>query len=690
MPLRAKGEIPTEFLSTSTHKYLTQSKTIARKNKKYLKKAQREFFLQSNFAADELLLSGKVLFNDTLSRYIKKVVDVLLADEPELAAKLRFYVLKSPLPNAFTTHRGTIFINIGLMARLKNEAQLAYILAHEIAHFTNEHVLKRFVNDRETQRMWKQSQPGLLGAKLMLQNDYSRDSESEADIAGLNRMLKTPYHCSKITDVFDILNIAHKPYLPLKVDWHELTNGFWGYSNVDNWYALNEFKNNARSMQSKGIDGKNEQDTSDAIQTYLTTHPDPLWRKEIIEVRIPVQPPEKELFVVSKNDFQYLQAMAEYELCNLYLNQAAYFDALYQILALLEERNKDTAFLQLALHKTLYGIAKYRIAQKPIHSLLNYEEIDANTDQLAQFFQQFSAQRAIILAFVKAWEAHKYFPQKAYYAAVIQDLASDLFEIMPPFIQIKNPSSQEDLIFSSLFKDEAFQLLYEQSLFKTTVEDTVVVSSKKKRRKKEKSGYHLAIDRIVVFNPRYSRIDERPKQKGIKYLVSERHQASLDSYILSSGQDLDLEVVLLDTRFMAPESDAETFNDIALISDWHQEKIIHEKVQMITSNYEHILPLVEKYQTPYFVHMGAISMRSPIVMGPRLKWLALLVAPPLWPYGIYEMVKPREASMFYSLVYDLSTDRRLATMSDVFNQRMDENDLYDRIFEDLKQVKRKK
>ena len=46
----------------------------------------------------------------------------------------RVYLIESPNPNAFTSGGGHIFVTTGLVARMRTEAQMAMVLAHELAH----------------------------------------------------------------------------------------------------------------------------------------------------------------------------------------------------------------------------------------------------------------------------------------------------------------------------------------------------------------------------------------------------------------------------------------------------------------------------------------------------------------------------------------------------------------------------
>ena len=53
--------------------------------------------------------------------------------------EFRFYVIEKADINASAFPDGTILVNTGLLAALKNEAQLAFILSHEITHVTQAH-----------------------------------------------------------------------------------------------------------------------------------------------------------------------------------------------------------------------------------------------------------------------------------------------------------------------------------------------------------------------------------------------------------------------------------------------------------------------------------------------------------------------------------------------------------------------
>lgn len=62
------------------------------------------------------------------------------SDRPDIP--YYFGVLNHPSLNAFATPGGYVFITKGLLKRLRNEAELAAVLGHEIAHISEKHMLK--------------------------------------------------------------------------------------------------------------------------------------------------------------------------------------------------------------------------------------------------------------------------------------------------------------------------------------------------------------------------------------------------------------------------------------------------------------------------------------------------------------------------------------------------------------------
>src|SRR6185503_4036188 len=81
------------------------------------------------------------LFGDYINRVGQKVVP---AGSDKLFA---FRLVADPTPLAYTLSTGTIYISTGLVSLLDNEAQLAYVLAHEMAHVQLDHCRQKVMLD---------------------------------------------------------------------------------------------------------------------------------------------------------------------------------------------------------------------------------------------------------------------------------------------------------------------------------------------------------------------------------------------------------------------------------------------------------------------------------------------------------------------------------------------------------------
>lgn len=86
---------------------------------------------------DRLRLHSGLYDNKLVADYINRVGQRLVpADSDKLFA---FRLVAYPTPGAKTLSTGTIYISTGLVSLLENEAQLAYVLAHEMAHVQLDH-----------------------------------------------------------------------------------------------------------------------------------------------------------------------------------------------------------------------------------------------------------------------------------------------------------------------------------------------------------------------------------------------------------------------------------------------------------------------------------------------------------------------------------------------------------------------
>lgn len=147
-----------------------------------------------------------------LTRYInlvgKTIADV--SDRPNL--KFHFAILNSQEQNAFAAPGGYIFVTIGLLKTLKNEAELAGVLAHEVAHITQKHMLETIrrgallSNVSELTLSAMNKDPQMFSNVIdeitdkLFTKGMDKNKEYEADVYGVEFAYRAGYHPGGLRD----------------------------------------------------------------------------------------------------------------------------------------------------------------------------------------------------------------------------------------------------------------------------------------------------------------------------------------------------------------------------------------------------------------------------------------------------------------------------------------------------------
>ena len=121
---------------------------------------------------------GGEIQNAEISNYVEQVGQKLArqAGSASTPYKFDFHVLRDPRTiNAFALPGGQVSITMGLLTRLQNEAELAGVLGHEIAHVMARHGAEHLAKQQLTQ--------GLIGAVGVATYDPQNPSASTAAIA---------------------------------------------------------------------------------------------------------------------------------------------------------------------------------------------------------------------------------------------------------------------------------------------------------------------------------------------------------------------------------------------------------------------------------------------------------------------------------------------------------------------------
>jgi len=167
---------------------------------------ERRVWSQGDEMAQELARGGVIYESEATTAYVQGVLDRLF---PEFKGHMQVAVLKSAQLNAFALPNGRIYINQGLLARFRNEAQLATLLAHEGTHFTHRHTYQSHTSVKDSAAfgtlagMVVPILPQLIAVTSMY--GFSREMETEADVQGFVRLRKAGYDVHESPRVFEHL-----------------------------------------------------------------------------------------------------------------------------------------------------------------------------------------------------------------------------------------------------------------------------------------------------------------------------------------------------------------------------------------------------------------------------------------------------------------------------------------------------
>jgi Zn-dependent protease with chaperone function len=158
---------------------------------------------------EEQIATSNLRINDSkLTQYLTEIV---LSLTDGLTTKVRVYPMWESGFNASMFANGLMMVNSGLLARVRDEAQLAAVLGHECGHFLQRHSLKKTRSSRNKAALsafvaaGANVATGVTGANwydlasavnqnlLLSVFQYSRELESEADAYGLKLLTGRGY-----------------------------------------------------------------------------------------------------------------------------------------------------------------------------------------------------------------------------------------------------------------------------------------------------------------------------------------------------------------------------------------------------------------------------------------------------------------------------------------------------------------
>jgi predicted Zn-dependent protease len=191
---------------------------------------ERELWEQAARLSEKLEASPLLLRSVELETYLEDVALRLLRAHGSGSLAVRVRVLRDPIANAFALPNGHVYLHTGLLAPMRNEAQLAAVLGHELTHYLARHALR----EQRAERSQEKSRQIAVGTAFVLgvagltpllwvavtheeENSlvttlmraqlagYSRELEHEADQVGAEMLRGAGYRPGEMLRVLELL-----------------------------------------------------------------------------------------------------------------------------------------------------------------------------------------------------------------------------------------------------------------------------------------------------------------------------------------------------------------------------------------------------------------------------------------------------------------------------------------------------
>ncbi|MEP1778823.1 M48 family metalloprotease [Reichenbachiella sp.] len=147
----------------------------------------------------KLIGAGQFFDDANLSTYLNEIKKKLLDSNDLKTNHIHLIVDRSYMVNAKALGNCSIIINNGLLSVLDTEEELAYVIAHEIAHLELDHIYEKVIRAKESdinedaRRILlgeaKREQMDEFKEKVYYTASYNRQLEKEADSLGLHLYL---------------------------------------------------------------------------------------------------------------------------------------------------------------------------------------------------------------------------------------------------------------------------------------------------------------------------------------------------------------------------------------------------------------------------------------------------------------------------------------------------------------------
>ena len=342
----------------AVQKYLVTPKSVSSEYREHYRKIAQE-------AATDVYNTVRysALLDPVLNPYAQRVFAQIRQANPGLPP-VQLVLSRSPEPNAHAVGNSTVMLNVGLLARLENESQLAYVLCHELAHIQAGHMARGLseqltkIHSKELQREVKRivadeynisSKLKALALGLSLNSTFHhRKYEKQADSLGYVLLKRTRFEAPQ---AYRVLQLLDQIDLPISTEPLVLNQTF-GCASAP--YPLAEAPAKTKSIFTVAAPVKTVLETTDTLKSHPDCAKRMRYLRELAQDQMadgpPTAPPAPE--------FARVVALARLEAVQSWFDYECYDHALFEALLLLREQPQN-GYLHSVVTLSLYELREH-------------------------------------------------------------------------------------------------------------------------------------------------------------------------------------------------------------------------------------------------------------------------------------------------------------------------------------------
>lgn len=371
----------TSGYATSKTSFITRLKPVyLDQDKKY--KEGWDDFLYDRYQEYSAAAKQKMFITEAfVINYCKSVLQPIL-DSNKIKTKIDIICTRSVEVNAFNMGDNRIYVNIGILSVLDNEAQLAFLLCHELSHQLLMHAQQKFrthvalvqdknikkeIRDIRKAKYNKMDRATQFALKYgYAQARYNRDMERAADSMAMVLLQKTSYDIAEGIQLMNILQASDTD--TIRINYSTVFSG-------TNGSLKPEWTDSLQSLISFG-----RKEAIEYSKDSLNTHPDIPERISYIRQNVKQMKRSNAVahFLISKNTFDSVKTGARYEVLESYGTNARYAAVFYHSLHMLQQEPQNAHLIK----KSAYALHNLVMAVKN-HTIQDHIPVESDDNSLA-------------------------------------------------------------------------------------------------------------------------------------------------------------------------------------------------------------------------------------------------------------------------------------------------------------------